>query len=113
MSETIIDSTSIAASGTESGTCAIEATSDTAVIAITGFDSNSTDLDVAVTSVKPVSDDTFRPLDGNPSVTGIDATGSGAVATLSGLDGLRELTVTVTNNAGSATTVTVVEDTAV
>lgn len=111
MTETILDAASIAAGNTQSGSCAIPAAADVATIVISGFDSNSTSLDVAVSKASAQSNGTLRSIPNGDSVSGIDASTDGAVTTLTGLEGLEQLEITVTNNAASSTTVIVEEDT--
>lgn len=119
MSETILDSETINSGGsTATGTCAIGDSQESLLVLITGFDNKSTDLDVELTGVAPTPDGTIRPLHSGPKVTSVDASNSGAAISLAGgwgggsLAGIVRCEITVTNNAGSNTTVTVEENTA-
>lgn len=114
MVETILSSSTIASGGgTDSGQCAVSDQTEVATIVIDGFDGNSTNLDVAVTGASSDANGTLRNCPNGDAVTGIDASTDGAVFTLTGLKGLSQLEITVTNNAASSTTVTVKEDTTV
>lgn len=103
---TTVISTSIGSSSTASGTFPKYPDNGVVYLAVSG-DANSTDLDISVTGAHPEHDATPIGTDFSSTVTAIDASSGDQLAKLTGLDGLREIAITVTNNAASATSVTV------
>lgn len=110
MSETLIDSKTVGSGGgTESGSCSSDGANDELALIVRG-DSNSSDFDVAVTGVAFGVSGTLVEPNFSASVTNADATtdsNNDQAIRLTGVRGYRRIEITVTNNAGSDTTVTV------